>query len=348
MSSSNMRKKEYAKKLLKKHVSSFYKDDTLENKYSIVSTKGMTKVDDKLIKYLTKETGLSTLQANDLVINDYNDSKAKLDTMRKDKELRNKIYIDKYNQEKRKQDKKNAYKVYNRNNSIKTRNNFFDIIERNNSEIERIFNPQYRLESDLNESGEIMQSGYEIIQEMEFLLENYDITAEEAFEIVSEGKVDRTSKSFIQDVREEYSHLKKEKPALAAAIKGFVYPFIGGTGGFIHGAIKYDRELNKKNGNADPYIILKQTLKGMGYRLLASLITPVGTAALSVASQKRKESKEKKLREEYGVYKEDGELYIENEVIYAITKEYNIYPDEAIDLIMEAYEEELLEDDIIL
>ena len=342
MASYNTRKKEYAKKLLKKHISSFDRYDTLENKYSISSTKGMTKVDDKLIKYLTKETGLSSMQATDLVINEYNSSKNKLDAMRKDKELRKKTYRDDYLKEKRKHDREYAYKQYSRDNSIDSRNKFFDSIERRNSTLENIYrNSAYTRATMSLESGEIMQSGYEILQEMEYLLENYDLTAEEAFDIISEGKTDKTSKSFIRDVKEEYERLKKEKPALAAAIKGFVYPFIGGVGGFVHGVVKYDRELNKKNGKADPYIILKQTLQGMGYSLLAGLITPAGTAAVSVVSQKRNEAREKKLRKKYGVYKEDGELLIENEILYSVMKENNIPFDEAIDLIIESYEKEL-------
>lgn len=349
MASYNTRKKEYAMQLLKKHVSSFYKDDTLEKKYSIISNKGITKVDNNLIKYLTKETGLSSMQATDLVVNEYNDAKKKLNSMRDDYNARKNNYIDDFKEEKRKNDREIAYKKYDKRNSIDTRNELFDAIDRRNSVIERIYmsSPYYSKTMKLDESGDIMRS-YEIIQEMEYLLENYDVTVEEAFDIISEGKTDKTSKSFVRDVKEEYARLKREKPELAAAVKGFVYPFIGGTGGFVHGAIKYDRELNKKNGKADPYIILKQTLKGMGYRALASIITPVGTAALSVVSQKRKEIKEKKLREKYGVYKENGELLIENEKLYEIMNEYNLYVDEAIDLIMESYNDELYNGDINL
>ena len=336
MSSSNMRKKEYAKKLLKKHVSSFRKDDTLENKYSILSNSGMTKVDDKLIKYITKETGLSSLQATDLVVNEYNDSRDKLNAMKKDNELKKKDYIDRYMKEKRKHDKEAAYKAYSKNNSIETRNSYFNQIDKNNYIFEKL--------NKLRENNDLIQSSCQILQEMEFLIENYDMSVEEAFDLISEGRTDRTSESFIRGVKEEYSRLKKERPALAAAIKGFVYPYLGAVGGFIHGTIKYDRELNKKNGNDDPYIILKQTLKGYGYTLLAQLITPVGTAALSVISQKRKDI----IRKKYGVYKEDGELYIENDILYSVMKENNIPADDAINLIMESYEKELYNDDINL
>ena len=49
------------------------------------------------------------------------------------------------------------------------------------------------------------------------------------------------------------------------------------------------------------------------------------------------------LLESYGIFEEDGELFIENEMIEAVMDEFDLYEEDAIDLIMESFEEELTE-----
>ena len=49
------------------------------------------------------------------------------------------------------------------------------------------------------------------------------------------------------------------------------------------------------------------------------------------------------LMESYGIFEEDGELFIESEMLEAVMEEFDLYEEDAIDLIMETYEEELEE-----
>ena len=60
------------------------------------------------------------------------------------------------------------------------------------------------------------------------------------------------------------------------------------------------------------------------------------------SKDKNKKSR-KKLREDYGIFEEDGELFIENEMVEAVMESYELTEEEAIDVIMESYEEELNE-----
>ena len=69
MSSYNSRRKDYAKKLLNKHIKeNFYPEATPEIKYHISFNGGLPSVSSKLIDYLTKETGLTYMQIEDLVM----------------------------------------------------------------------------------------------------------------------------------------------------------------------------------------------------------------------------------------------------------------------------------------
>ena len=55
-----------------------------------------------------------------------------------------------------------------------------------------------------------------------------------------------------------------------------------------------------------------------------------------------KKSRFKRLREDYGIFEEDGELFIDTEMVEAVMESYELTEEEeAIDVIMESYEEEL-------
>ena len=47
------------------------------------------------------------------------------------------------------------------------------------------------------------------------------------------------------------------------------------------------------------------------------------------------------LEEKYGIFEEDGELFIESDVVEYIMESYDLSEEDAIDVIMESYEEEL-------
>ena len=78
----------------------------------------------------------------------------------------------------------------------------------------------------------------------------------------------------------------------------------------------------------------------------------VGGAALAYSAYKKhKENKRKnrgirgmirrgvkRLREDYGIYEENGLLFIENEILDYVMDEYDLYEEDAINLIMESYE----------
>ena len=51
----------------------------------------------------------------------------------------------------------------------------------------------------------------------------------------------------------------------------------------------------------------------------------------------------KRLREDYGIYEENGQLFIENEVLDYVMDEFNLYEEDALAIIMEAYEEEFFD-----
>lgn len=182
---------------------------------------------------------------------------------------------------------------------------------------------------------------------------------EELIEILAEsyaeenGYDDILTENFIDDITKEYESLKKRNPGLAGAVKGFVYSAVGPAGGLVYG---FNKKHNMRVGKEKPekHIVLKKTLKGLGYTALASIITPFGAAAVSSLrtsykadiEQARKEKRLKEsvneLMEDYGIYEDEyGELIIEDQLIEYVMESYNLYEEDAIDLIIESCEDEI-------
>ena len=166
---------------------------------------------------------------------------------------------------------------------------------------------------------------------IDLIMESYEIEEEEMineameFELYSEGIED-------YDPRK----MKSTGKALYGAGKDAYNSYRGKEGAL-------DRETARKN------------LAAAGKSFGKASAAPAGAAALGAtallarkAMKKRQMAKKRglfgrRLREDYGIFEENGELFIENEMIEAVMEEYDLYEEDAIDLIMEAYEEELEE-----
>ena len=158
MSSYNKRKKEYAKKVLEKHVSSYRIDDRLETKYGIITKRGITEVDDVLLNYITKKTGITSLQAIDLIIDEYEKTKKKRDIENERRGYKVKDYIERRN---------DAHDDY-MQKSLKSREKLFKKIERYHNG--GVFN--------LREDT--------LLEALDILVEDYGIDEDEAIKILED------------------------------------------------------------------------------------------------------------------------------------------------------------------
>ena len=183
---------------------------------------------------------------------------------------------------------------------------------------------------------------------LEIIAENYAI--ENNFdEILTEN--------FIDDIKKEYTELQKRDPNVAGMVKNLIYTTAGPVGGLVYG-IRQKQLMKKGKIPKENFIILRKTLKGLGYPLLAGIITPVGSAALSAllgdeyeepkpkvkakgAKKKEFSLKIKKVEENCNMYYTEEELL---EAVDILVEDYGIDEDEAIDMIAEAYEMELLDE----
>ena len=166
MSSYNSRRKDYAKKLLDKHIKeNFYPEATPEIKYHIDKKDGITSVDSRLIDYLAKETGLTSMQIEDLVIEEYNNFKKKYEHDKKIYNMTRPTYQYEFRKYSREYKKDELYKK--------------------NKLIMRI--DQYS-NYNLHESGEleIMYTEEELLEAVDILMEDYDLTEDEAIDILME------------------------------------------------------------------------------------------------------------------------------------------------------------------
>ena len=182
-----------------------------------------------------------------------------------------------------------------------------------------------------NSALEAVMDEYDLYEEdaIDLIMESYEIEEEEMineameFELYSEGLDDYDPRK----MKDTFGQVRKD-------VQGY-------------------RDLKKLG--VTPSDQAKQNYKNNAIAAAKSAALPAGAlaagaGALAVRKAMKKRAARKRrgflgrLREDYGIYENEyGELFIENEMIDYVMEEYDLYEEDAIDLIMESYEEELEE-----
>ena len=167
------------------------------------------------------------------------------------------------------------------------------------------------------------------------LHEGGNIMLEEAYGIFEEDGELFIENEMVEAVMEEYE--LSESEAIEAIMEAYEEELAeaGQTMEQKEKISHYYAGMNPENGSDHSAHNKRKAKVAAGVALAAG-----GALAARKIAKKRRA---KKLREDYGIFEENGELFIENEMVEAVMESYELSEEEAIDAIMESYEEELSE-----
>ena len=116
-----------------------------------------------------------------------------------------------------------------------------------------------------------MYTEEELLEALDILIEDYGLTEEEALEIIEE--------TFMDDIEDTYTDLKKKHPVASGAFKGLVYSTTGPLGGLAYGIHKKHRA--EREGRKPATLgTLRKVGKGFAY----GLVTPPVAGAVGAAT----------------------------------------------------------------
>ena len=181
---------------------------------------------------------------------------------------------------------------------------------------------------------------------IEYIMESYDLSEEDGIDVIMESYEEELYSEAEEDWKEKVGkyvgdprNLKNSGKNLkdnAIAYKNAIEVGNSMRAGGFEGETGMEAHHRKEFTNAG-----KQFAKD-------AAIPAAAIGGALVLRKMAKARKRRKLREDYGIFEENGELFIENEMVEFVMESYELSEEDAIDVIMESYEEELMEDEDLL
>ena len=178
----------------------------------------------------------------------------------------------------------------------------------------------------------------DLLEAVDILVEEYGIDEDEAINMISEQYEIELYNEGIRDYVGDPRNLKNSVNEFKQNVNNIPKTY---------------KELEKikrvpENQEKINSIIDKQVndIKQSGKQVAKDAAIPAAATVVGGALLLRKAAKARKrrrLREDYGIFEDEyGELFIESEMVEYVMDEFDLYEEDAIEVIMESYEEELL------